>query len=121
MKRKILAQFLALGLALTSFPVSAYAAETTEDVTVETEVAEANGEGTEVAEVAPEETDTDSSKTEEKEFVKKVDEQIRSIVDNVIVPTIQKHFPEAKDVLPTVVKQLQIIQQNVLKFLFGRW
>ncbi len=69
----------------------------------------------------PAESPLDWATPEQKECVKKLDAQIRCIVDNVIVPTIQKCCPGAKDVLPTVVKQLQIIQQNVLKFLFGRW
>ncbi len=37
MKRKILAQFLALGLALTSFPISAFAAEIQENVETKAE------------------------------------------------------------------------------------
>ena len=37
MKRKILAQFLAFGLALTSFPISAYAAEIQENVETKAE------------------------------------------------------------------------------------
>lgn len=94
MKRKILAQFLALGLALTSFPVSAYAAETTEDVTVETEVAEANGEGTEVAEVAPEETDTDSSKTEEKDDSTKTEESDDEVVDDAEAKEAEENLSE---------------------------
>lgn len=69
----------------------------------------------------PAESPFDWATPEQKECVKKIDAQIRCIVDNVIVPTIQKCCPGAKDVLPTVVKQLQIIQNNVLKFLFGRW
>ena len=65
MKRKILAQFLALGLALTSLPVSASAAEITEDVAVEAEAVESTGEGTEVAEDVATES-ADSSEAEEK-------------------------------------------------------
>lgn len=68
----------------------------------------------------PEESPLDFATPEQKEFVKKVDEQIRCIVDNVIVPTIQKYCPNVNDVLPTVIKQLQVIQQNVFKLIFGR-
>ena len=39
MKRKVLAQFLAFGLALTSLPVSVSAAEISEDVVIEAESA----------------------------------------------------------------------------------
>ncbi len=85
------------------------------------EPAQPENPGTDEPVVNPDEPSLDWATPEQKECVKKIDEQIRCIVDNVIVPTIQKCCPNVKDVLPTVVKQLQVIQQNVFRFLFGRW
>ena len=71
MKRKILAQFLAFGLALTSFPISAYAAEIQENVETKAESTDLNN-------------------------------------------------PESENIWPVIIKQLQIIQAQVFKFLFGK-
>lgn len=55
----------------------------------------------------------------QKEIVNKIDQTIRQVVDNVIVPTIQKYCPKATNILPTVVSQLQKIQTKVIKYFFG--
>ncbi|SFO17151.1 hypothetical protein SAMN04487831_11074 [Pseudobutyrivibrio sp. UC1225] len=65
MKRKVLAQLLAFGLALTSLPVSVSAAEITEDVVVEAEPPVADEDTQDVEELEQEEATAEADEDED--------------------------------------------------------
>lgn len=64
---------------------------------------------------------TEQLTEEQKECVKKIDKNIREVVDCVIVPMVKKYCPQVENVLPVIQQQLQVIQTKIYNFFFGRW